>query len=26
VKAEILGAWFAEHDLPAISAYLRVVF
>jgi hypothetical protein len=25
-KAEILGKWFAQHDLPTIAAYLRVVF
>ena len=24
-KARILGAWFAEHDLPTIAAYLKVV-
>ncbi|MBV1911886.1 MAG: hypothetical protein KUG78_21515 [Kangiellaceae bacterium] len=26
VKAEILGKWFSQHDLPTIAAYLRVVF
>ena len=25
-KAEILGKWFAKHDLPTIAAYLKVVF
>lgn len=25
-KAEILGRWFAQHDLPTIAAYLKVVF
>ena len=25
-KAEILGKWFARHDLPTIAAYLKVVF
>jgi hypothetical protein len=25
-KAEILGKWFSEHDLIAISSYLKVVF
>ncbi len=25
-KAEILGAWFAEHDVATIGAYLKVVF
>lgn len=24
-KAKILGSWFAAHDLPAITAYLKVV-
>lgn len=26
VKAEILGKWFSQHDLPTIAAYLKVVF
>ena len=26
VKAEILGKWFSQHDLPAIASYLKVVF
>ena len=25
-KAEILGKWFAKHDIPTIAAYLKVVF
>lgn len=25
-KAEILGKWFSQHDLPTIAAYLKVVF
>ena len=25
-KAEILGKWFAKHDLSTIAAYLKVVF
>lgn len=25
-KANILGTWFAAHDLPTIAAYLKVVF
>ena len=25
-KAELLGQWFSEHDLPAIARYLKVVF
>lgn len=25
-NAEILGKWFAKHDLPTIAAYLKVVF
>jgi hypothetical protein len=25
VKARLLGAWFAAHDLPTIAAYLKVV-
>lgn len=25
-KAEILGKWLSGHDIPAISAYLKVVF
>lgn len=25
-KAEILGKWFAKHDVPTIAAYLKVVF
>lgn len=25
-KAEILGKWFSQHELPTIAAYLRVVF
>ena len=25
-KAEILGKWFAKHDLPTVAAYLKVVF
>lgn len=25
-KAEILGRWLSQHDLPAIEAYLKVVF
>lgn len=25
-KAEILGKWFAQHDLPTIATYLKVVF
>jgi hypothetical protein len=24
-KARILGAWFSEHDVPAVASYLRVV-
>ena len=24
-KAEVLGRWFAEHDVPTIASYLRVV-
>lgn len=24
-KAEILGRWFSEHDVPTIASYLRVV-
>lgn len=24
-KARVLGAWFADHDLPTIAAYLKVV-
>jgi hypothetical protein len=25
-RAEILGKWFAKHDVPTIAAYLKVVF
>ncbi len=26
LKAEILGKWFSQHELPTIAAYLKVVF
>jgi hypothetical protein len=26
MKAEILGKWFSQHDLPTIAAYLKVAF
>lgn len=26
MKAEILGQWFSQHDLPTISKYLKVLF